>query len=127
MGEVLGAFAGRQDQGLVVEPGVVQGPLQRRQMRLGDFLVGDHEDAPAAGDRGDVLPGGGQQALAHQDIVAAPRQVDSEGLVTAHGAGFAVAALLPSPAGVACGRSSCARRKPSIAARTRAVVTSGSA
>jgi hypothetical protein len=120
--EVLGAFAGRQDQGLVGDTGGVERPFERRQMGLGDLFVGDHEKPPAAGQGRDVLAGGRQQALAHQNVVAAFAELDPQGFVTAHGTGSPAGR---PPAAAMSGCSACACWKASIAARTRLVVTSG--
>ena len=125
--EILGSFAGRQDQSLVGDPGGVQRPFESRQMSLRDLFVGDDEEPTPAGEGRDMLAGRRQQAFAHQDVIAACAQLDPQGFVTAHGA-RSLAGRPPSgplSALSMSGGSACASMKASIAARTRLVVTSG--
>ena len=53
-------------------------------MKLGQVVVGDHEDPLPRHQRCDVAPGLGDQAVAHQDVIAARAQRDAQAFVAAH-------------------------------------------
>ena len=82
--EVLGPLAGGQDHGLAVQSRLLQRALEARQMELGQVGVGDHEDPLPRHQRRDVAAGLGDQAVAHQDVVAARAQRNTQAFVAAH-------------------------------------------